>query len=108
MQDTDTKYIDIKEFKDKGYLQEVNRRFFHPLGLALEIKIDEYSNCFLGRILCSREEELCFDIKNMDKEYRKIFKNKYKYIESELNNRQLNRIMELGFLIEPIEEKEKT
>lgn len=31
-------YIDPKEFQEKGYLQEVNRRlFFHPLGLALEI-----------------------------------------------------------------------
>jgi hypothetical protein len=23
------------EFREKGYLQEVNRRFFHPLGIAL-------------------------------------------------------------------------
>ncbi len=33
--------IDIKEFREKGYLQEVNRRFFHPLGLALEIIIKD-------------------------------------------------------------------
>jgi len=32
--------IDIKEFKDEGFLQEANRQFFHPLGLALEINID--------------------------------------------------------------------
>lgn len=31
------KYIDIKEFREAGYLQEVNRRFLHPLGLALEV-----------------------------------------------------------------------
>lgn len=31
------KRIDIKEFKEKGFLQEVNRLFFHPLGLALEV-----------------------------------------------------------------------
>lgn len=30
------KYLDMDEFRDGGYLQEVNRRFFHPLGLALE------------------------------------------------------------------------
>ena len=30
------KTISIKEFVEKGYLQEVNRQFFHPLGLALE------------------------------------------------------------------------
>ena len=30
----------IKKFRDIGLLQEVNRKFFHPLGLALEIKIE--------------------------------------------------------------------
>lgn len=35
------KRIDIKEFRERGYLQEANRLFFHPLGLALEIIIDE-------------------------------------------------------------------
>lgn len=30
------KYLDLDELVDGGYLQEVNRRFFHPLGLALE------------------------------------------------------------------------
>jgi hypothetical protein len=35
------KRIDIKEFREKGFLQEANRQFFHPLGLALEIIIDD-------------------------------------------------------------------
>jgi hypothetical protein len=35
------KYINIKEFRERGYLQEANRRFFHPLGLALEITVDD-------------------------------------------------------------------
>jgi len=33
------KRIDIKEFQEFGFLQEANRTFFHPLGLALEIII---------------------------------------------------------------------
>jgi hypothetical protein len=33
--------IDIKEFRAKGYLQEANRKFFHPLGLALEVIVNE-------------------------------------------------------------------
>lgn len=32
----DIKRIDAAEFQAEGYLQEVNRRFLHPLGLALE------------------------------------------------------------------------
>jgi hypothetical protein len=38
---TDIKYISPREFVERGYLQEVNRRFLHPLGLALSISIDE-------------------------------------------------------------------
>jgi len=30
-------YMDIKEFVDNGLLQELNRTFLHPLGLALEV-----------------------------------------------------------------------
>ncbi len=38
---SEVKRIDIKEFREKGYLQEANRLFFHPLGLALEVIVDE-------------------------------------------------------------------
>lgn len=31
----------LNEFRDRGYLQEVNRQFFHPLGLALFVEMDE-------------------------------------------------------------------
>jgi hypothetical protein len=30
-------YLDFKTLRDDGYLQEVNRGFFHPLGLALAL-----------------------------------------------------------------------
>ena len=32
------KKINLTEFRDFGFLQEVNRLFFHPLGLALEVR----------------------------------------------------------------------
>ena len=35
------KRIDIKEFRKIGYLQELNRQFLHPLGLALEIAVNK-------------------------------------------------------------------
>lgn len=31
-------YMDAREFQAEGYLQELNRQFLHPLGLALEIR----------------------------------------------------------------------
>ena len=32
--------VDLDELRDGGYLLEANRRFFHPLGLALFIEYD--------------------------------------------------------------------
>lgn len=42
---SDIKRIDIAEFREIGFLQEVNRQFFHPLGLALEVVIEDCDNC---------------------------------------------------------------
>ncbi len=35
----DKKFLDLKEFVETGYLQEANRLFFHPLGLALAVSV---------------------------------------------------------------------
>lgn len=37
----DVKRINIKEFVEEGFLQEANRQFFHPLGLALEVIVED-------------------------------------------------------------------
>lgn len=37
----DDKKMNLKEFRDFGFLQEVNRNFFHPLGLAMGVYWDE-------------------------------------------------------------------
>lgn len=34
------KYMPIQEFLSLGFLQEANRQFFHPCGLALECRQD--------------------------------------------------------------------
>ena len=38
---SELKYLDLKEFREIGFLQEVNRLFFHPRGLALEVTVVE-------------------------------------------------------------------
>jgi len=35
------KRMSVKEFREKGFLQELNRQFLHPLGLAIEVVINE-------------------------------------------------------------------
>ena len=50
------KRISAKEFREKGYLQEANRLFFHPLGLALEVIIDENGDEKFGGVWDSRDD----------------------------------------------------
>lgn len=44
-----SRFMDLTEFRDAGYLQEVNRRFFHPLGLSMAMQT---TNIAGKRITC--------------------------------------------------------
>lgn len=102
--ENNTKRIDIKEFREKGYLQELNRRFLHPLGLALEVVIDKNKNETLGGIWDYRDDQegIYYDIANSDLERKEKFKAKKEFIDSELAIREKKRLEVLGFYIEPI------
>lgn len=103
----DTKYINPKEFRESGYLQEVNRRFLHPLGLALVIKITENDEeSFAGIIDCREDEEgFLFDLKNSDIERLRIFSERKKFINSEIEKRKEIRmnLFNSNSEIEPLE-----
>ncbi len=49
-------YMDIKEFQQLGFLQEANRQFFHPLGIALEWTEDDDGKCFLSGVWDYRDD----------------------------------------------------
>ena len=46
-----THRLDPSAFMQEGYLQELNRRFLHPLGLALAVSIDDDGTVQLDSIL---------------------------------------------------------
>ena len=50
------KRMNIKEFREEGYLQEVNRRLLHPLGLALEVILEEDGSERLGGVWDYRDD----------------------------------------------------
>jgi hypothetical protein len=52
----DIKRMDPAEFQSEGYLQEVNRRFLHPLGLALEVVRHDDGMITLGGIWDYRDD----------------------------------------------------
>lgn len=96
--------MDIKEFREKGYLQEANRQFFHPLGLALEIMIENDGSEKLGGIWDYRNdpEGLYFNLEDSDDERIKTFNERANHIQQEMEGKKLTRKESLGFFIEPI------
>jgi hypothetical protein len=50
------KRIPIDEFRREGYLQELNRRFLHPLGLALEVVLEDDGSERLGGVWDYRDD----------------------------------------------------
>lgn len=105
----DIKRIDIKEFREKGYLQELNRRFLHPLGLALEVIIDDEGMEKLGGVWDYRDdpEGIYYDLENSDPERRERVKNNKEFIDRELSERLDIRRARLGFGIEPVDDTYK-
>ena len=92
MSEKDIKHIDIKEFRELGYLQEVNRCFLHPLGLALEVMVDDDGNERLGGVWDSRDDKEGFhfglnDPKFTTEEKIQSFRRKSEFINDEYSKR---------------------
>lgn len=98
-----TKYISIREFCNRGYLQEVNRRFLHRLGLALEVSVDDSSGTevyALSGVRDAREDPegyvfgpRSFDSRSLERAT---------LVENELAAKQAARVKLLGADIQPI------
>jgi hypothetical protein len=98
------KRIDIKEFREKGYLQELNRRFLHPLGLALEIVREDDGTEKLGGIWDYRDDEegIYYDLANSDEERIERFSLNEQFVFNEMMKRSDKRSELFGSNIEPI------
>jgi hypothetical protein len=93
------KRIDIAEFRRMGLLQEANRRFFHPIGLALEAIQFEDETEALGGIWDAREdpEGYMFDTDNMTLDADAAF-----MYDSMIDERAEARVTLLGAVVQPI------
>ncbi len=82
------KTISIDEFQRLGYLQELNRRFLHLLGLSMVIIVDdktgEKSFYHIGDF---REEGICFDESVIET---KEFNDRKSFIDEEFMKRTKN------------------
>ncbi|HRW20620.1 MAG TPA: hypothetical protein P5509_01470 [Bacteroidales bacterium] len=110
----EVKTIEGEELREKGYLQEVNRRFFHPLGLALSMIIDkEKKNAVAFQIIDCRDDEegiyyALHDPEYSDAERLERFNNNKKFIDNEIAKRADKRKALFNDIIEPIPDKQKT
>lgn len=95
-------YMDIGEFRRAGYLQEVNRQFLHPLGLALEVgRDDESGHWAITGVWDYRAdpEGIRFAPEVIDDE----FVERAERIERIGNRRVDARLAALGYVIQPLE-----
>lgn len=90
------KQADLREFVDFGYLQEANRQFFHPLGLALAVMEHDDGSITLHAILDARDdpEGYVFDDGVLDRE-------KTLRVWNEWDRFAEARVMLLGDVVQP-------
>lgn len=94
---SDIKYISGNEFRDEGYLQEVNRLFFHPLGLALEIYLDHDGKEFVSGVRDHRD-----DLEGVRYDKDQLSVEKAENVKREESKRLLPRVKKLGYIYQPV------
>ena len=93
----------FRSVSQSRYLPELNRQFLHPLGLALEIVVDDEGNETIGGVWDCREylEGIHYNLED-DVERRTKFRKKIANVEAEMEKRECARREKLGFFIEPV------
>ena len=97
------KRMDIKLFRETGYLQELNRQFLHPLGLALEVIVAEDGSERLGGIWDYRDDpEGVLYGGNLERLAEKA-KRAIKLLQ---DSKAKTRMKRLGYVIQPVHDLE--
>ena len=89
--------MSLREFMDLGYLQEVNRQFLHPLGLALMLREDDDGTVTFGGIIDHRD-----DLEGMIFDEAVLSGEKVAHVAAEAARRAGAREEALGFWVQPV------
>ena len=97
----DIKTISVKEFTELRILQEINRQFLHPLGLALSVETSDSGEWGFGPIWDYRHdaEGMIFDPSVLNSE---SGRRKADYVSSLRGSHEHRRIELFGSVIQPI------
>lgn len=95
----------VEEFRRLGYLQELNRRFLHPLGLALSVLVWEDGTVMLGEIWDYRDdpEGIRFETSPSAE-----LPERSTRISAEWEARKPARVAALGYMIQPLDQEGTT
>jgi hypothetical protein len=93
--------MDLKEFVDLGILQELNRTYLHPMGLALAVGIQD-EKYFLSGILDYREDDEGMNFTEDALSYEKFLKAKDLFL-----SKTKAREEKLGYFIQPVHQINK-
>ncbi len=97
------KKMSIKKFRELGFIQELNRNFLHPVGLALDVEINEETG----------EEVIKEIVDNRDEDGGMIFKDeeidmgKFRSVRDLFSAKVNKRQALLGFIVQPVEKIKK-
>jgi hypothetical protein len=101
-----TKFMSVKDFCEKGFLQELNRGFLHPLGLALEVivpdKDDKDGVWSFGQVWDYREYNEGMTFGDLTKD---SSKEKAHNVFLEAEKHKDARLKEFGWIVQPIGHK---
>lgn len=95
--ESDMPRMDAEEFQAEGYLHEINRRFLHPHGLAMEV-MSEPDGVAYGGIWDFRSDPEGIAFSNDTLEPRKAAN-----INRLWEQREPERLRRLGFMIQPVD-----
>lgn len=97
---SDKKYMDIKEFREEGYLQELNRNFLHPLGLAIEVVILADGTERFGQVWDSRDdpEGIIFGAGVIEQA-------KVDNVHKQMVEKTMQRLKGIGFVVQPVDDQ---
>lgn len=106
-----TRFVSADDLQSSGLLQEANRRFFHPLGMALAISTYPDGVKSIIGIIDSRDDDegWVFDLDSWPEpvEARADFLLLYGVVEAEWQRRALVRSMKFGWMVQPPVEKKR-
>ena len=89
--------IDVAEFREFGYLQEVNRLFLHPLGLALEVVRHDDGTETLGGVWDYRD-----DPEGMNFADSMDLTEKAERVAAQWDEKFTTRMAALGYMVQPL------